>query len=60
MGSLNLILVALVSVIIGTGSGIAAGYIGINPQVNDLHRQVDERERARGNTEHVMVTDMLI
>jgi len=49
MASLNLILVAVVSVIIGTGSGIAVGYIQLNPQVNDLVGQIEERDSALDN-----------
>ncbi len=45
----NLILVAGLSVIIGLGTGIASGYIGLNPQVNYLTGQIEDRDSAIGD-----------
>ena len=49
MVALNIILVAGLSVIIGLGTGIASGYIGLNPQVNYLTGQVEDRDSVIGD-----------
>ncbi len=48
MVTVNLFLVAGLSVIIGLGTGIASGYIGLNPQVNYLTGQVEDRDSVIG------------
>tara|TARA_Y100000590_G_C15529784_1_gene942700 strand:- start:22 stop:1005 length:984 start_codon:yes stop_codon:yes gene_type:complete len=41
----NKIIIFLVAIIIGASLGLGVGYLGINPQVNELEESIQERDR---------------
>jgi uncharacterized membrane-anchored protein YhcB (DUF1043 family) len=36
----------VVGILVGTGSGLGLGYAGLNPQVNDLQKQLETTKQS--------------
>ncbi len=56
---LKLLLLPILTLVIGVGAGLGAGYAGLNPQVNELAMRVESVEDLQEQTRKARVLTVL-